>query len=88
MEPWYRKIEAFSRRKSVQIPLAIVSLIALPFLVRGWIYSARQSNTWDVEQKMSAALHELQNSSPGLERAEKYLVRLKAIKTGYAPDDL
>ena len=68
--------------------MAIVSLIALPFLVRGWIYSVRQSNTWDVEQKTSAALRELQNSPTGLKRAEEYLVRIKAIKNDYAPDDL
>src|SRR5438046_2746069 len=88
MEPWYRRFEAFSRKKSVQIPMAIICLVGLPFLIRGWIYSVRQSNTWDLEQKMSAALREAQKSPPGLERAEKYLARLKAIHVQYAPDDL
>jgi hypothetical protein len=85
---WYQRFESFSRKKSVQIPLVIISLIALPFLIRGWIYSVRQSNTWDLEQKMNAALREAQKSPAGLERAEKYLARLKAIKVAYAPDDL
>jgi hypothetical protein len=88
MQPWYQRFETFSRKKSVQVPLAIISLVALPFLIRGWIYPVRQSNTWDVEQKMQAALQEAQKSPPGLERAEKYLARLKAIKVDYAPDDL
>jgi hypothetical protein len=88
METWYQRMEAVARRKSFQIPIAIISLVSLPFLIRGWIYSVRQSNTWDVEQKMNAALREAQKSPPGLERAEKYLARLKAIHVEYAPDDL
>ena len=88
MPPWYQRFETFSRKKSVQIPLAIISLVALPFLIRGWIYSVRQSNTWDIERKMHTALEELQKSPPGFERAEKYLARLKAIQNPYAPDDL
>jgi hypothetical protein len=88
METRWQKFERLVRRKSVQIPMAILSVVALPFLIRGWIYTVRQSNAWDVEQKMSAALRELQSSPPGLDRAEKYLARLKAINTGYAPDDL
>jgi 4-amino-4-deoxy-L-arabinose transferase-like glycosyltransferase len=87
-QPWYERLQAFAQRKSVQIPLGIIMVIWLPFLIRGWIYTARQSNTWDVEQKMNAALQELQKGPPGLARAEKYLARLKAINTGYAPDDL
>ena len=75
MQPWYQRFETFARKKSVQIPLAIISLVALPFVIGGWIYSIRQSNTWDVGQKMNAALTELQKSPPGLERAEKYLAR-------------
>ena len=88
MPPWYQRFETFSRKKSVQIPLMIISLVALPFLIRGWIYSVRQSNTWDIERKMHTALEELQKSPPGFERAEKYLARLKAIQNPYAPDDL
>ena len=68
--------------------MAIVSLIALPFLIRGWIYNVRQSNAWDLRNKMYTALREAEKSPPGLERAEKYLVRLKAIDNPYAPDDL
>jgi hypothetical protein len=88
MEPWYRRMEAFFRRKSVRITMAIVILIWLPFLIRGQIYMVRQSNAWDVQQKMTAALRESEKTPPGLERAEKYVARLKAIQVQYAPDDL
>jgi hypothetical protein len=88
MLPWYQRSEIFFRKKSVQIPLVIISLVAWPFLIRGWIYSVRQSNTWDIERKMHSALEEFQKSPPGFERAEKYLARLKAIQNPYAPDDL
>jgi hypothetical protein len=37
---------------------------------------------------MNAALQDAERVPPGLERAEKYLSRLKVIDTGYAPDDL
>lgn len=88
MEPWYRKMERFFQKKSVLIPIAILSLVALPFLIRGWAYSVRQSNTWDVGRKMRWANEELQKSPPGFERVDKYLARLKAIDNPYAPDDL
>jgi hypothetical protein len=81
-------MEAFSRRKSVRITIAIVVLIWIPFLVRGQIYLVRQSNAWDLRQKMNASFREAQKSPSGLERAEKYLARLKAIHVQYAPDDL
>ena len=68
--------------------MAIVSLIALPFLIRGEIYNVRQSNAWDLRNKMYTALREAEKSPPGLERAGKYLARLKAIDNPYAPDDL
>ena len=67
--------------------MAIASVIALPFLIRGWIYDVRQSNAWDLRNKMYTALREAEKSPPGLERAEKYLARLKAIDNPYAPDE-
>src|SRR5260370_761058 len=88
MQPWHERFAAFSRKKSFQIPLAIIAVVWFPFLIRGWIYSVRQSNTWDIERKMHSALQELQKSPAGFERAEKYLGRLKAIQNPYAPDDL
>src|ERR1043165_5720450 len=88
MQPWHERFAALARKKSFQIPLAIIAVISFPFLIRGWIYSLRQSNTWDIERKMHSALEELQKSPPGFERAEKYLARLKAIENPYAPDDL
>jgi hypothetical protein len=36
-------MERFFQKKSVVILIAILSLSALPFLLRGWIYSVRQS---------------------------------------------
>jgi hypothetical protein len=88
MEPWYQSFDAFARKKSVQIPLAIIMVIWLTFLIHGWIHFVRQSNTWDVEHKWSAALRESEKVPPGLDRAEDLLARLKRIDTGYAPDDL
>ncbi len=88
MDRWYHRIEAFVRSKSFQVPIAIISLVGLPFLIRGWIYSVRQSNAWHVQQRMNAALQEAERVPLGFERAETYLARLKAIDAGYAPDDL
>jgi len=88
MQPWHERLAALGRKKSLQIPLAIIAVISFPFVIRGWIYSVRQSNTWDIERKMNSALQELQKSPPGFERAEKYLIRLNAIENPYAPDDL
>ena len=48
----------------------------------------RQSNTWDVQQKINAAFREFQNDPFGMQSKEKYLARLKAIDNPYAPDDL
>ncbi len=88
MEPWHERFAALSRKKSFQIPVAIIAVIWLPFLIRGWIYFVRQSNTSDVEQKWDAALRESQKLPPGFDRAENLLSRLKRIDTGYAPDEL
>jgi hypothetical protein len=88
MQTWYQRFDSFARKKSVQIPVTIITLVMLPFVIWGWIGSIRQSNTWDVEQKWGAAVREMEQSPPGTQRAEKFLARLKAINPGYSPPEL
>src|SRR6266480_3284868 len=88
MQPWYQRFDTLARKKSVQIPLAIIAAVSFPLVIRGWIYAVRQSNTWDVQRKMNAALNEFQKEPFGLRSKEKYVARLKAIDNPYAPDDL
>ena len=88
MQPWHQRIDTFARKKSVQITFVIIAVVWFPFLIRGWIYNVRQSNTWDVQRKMNAAINEFQKEPLGLQGKQKYVARLKAIDNPYAPDDL
>jgi hypothetical protein len=48
----------------------------------------RRTHARFVEQDLDAALSESQKLPPGPARAEDYLRRLKAIKTGWAPPEM
>src|SRR5207244_8609024 len=47
-----------------------------------------ERHTRVVESDFGAALHQLQDSPPGIQRVETFVARLKAINTGKAPADV
>ena len=48
----------------------------------------RQQHARYVEEDFVAATSDLQKSPPGIERAERFVQRLKAINTEYAPAEV
>ena len=80
-----KKLQDLFRHKSVQVVFCVVSTLVLAYFVYAWVGFIRQTHTRYISHDFVAASDELQKSPPGLERAETFLKRLKAIHTDYAP---
>jgi len=76
------------KRKSVQIAFCIFSVVFSIYCIYGFVDLVRQTHTRAVARDFSAAVDELQKSPPGIQRAEVFLKRLKAIDPGYAPAEV
>lgn len=76
------------KRKSYQIALIIFSLLLGAYTVCGLMNLVHQRDTREVTHDVNAAVDELQKSPPGVERAEVFVKRLKAIDPGYAPAEV
>ena len=78
-------INVIFKRKPVRVAFCIFSVLFSAYCLYGFIGLIHQTHTRAVEREFSAAVDELQKSPPGIERAEVFLKRLKAIDPGYAP---
>jgi hypothetical protein len=76
------------KRKSARIGFSIFCILFSAWTIHGFIDLIHQTHTRGVQEKFSAAVDELQKSPPGIERAEVFLKRLKAIDPGYAPREV
>jgi hypothetical protein len=73
------------KKKSTRILLPILFIVLAVFCAQGFIGAVRQTRTSAVERDFVAALAQLQNSPPGIERVETFVARLRAIDTNHAP---
>ena len=76
------------KKKSTLLLLLILSALIAVFCIQGFMGIVHQRRTRTVEGDFGAALHQLQESPPGVQRVETFVTRLKAIETGYAPAEV
>jgi hypothetical protein len=76
------------KKKSKLILLLILVALIAVFCIQGFMGIVHQRRTRTVERDFGAALHQLQESPPGVQRVETFVARLKAIETGYAPAEV
>jgi hypothetical protein len=81
-------IKQLSKRKGFQIAFLIFSVAMGVYSFHGFVDLVRQRDTHDIMREFGAAVDELQKSPPGIERAEIFLKRLKAIDPGHAPAEV
>ena len=80
-----KTLEALFRRKWFQAVFCIFCVLVCVWCVFGFIDQVHQFHTHSLAKDFAAANEELQKSPPGIERAETFIKRLKAIDTRYAP---
>jgi hypothetical protein len=76
------------KKKSTLILLLILSVLIAVFCIQAFMGIVHQRRTRTVERDFGAALHQLQESPPGVQRVETFVARLKAIETGSAPAEV
>jgi hypothetical protein len=76
------------KKKSKLILLLILSALVAIFCMQGFMGIVHEKHTRLVERDFGAALHQLQDSPPGVQRVETFVTRLKAINTGYVPTEV
>jgi len=75
-------------KKSTRILVMILSLLIAVFCIQVFVGFVHQACTRTVEAGFGAALHQLQESPPGPQRARAFVARLKAINTDHAPTEV
>ena len=75
-------------KKSTRILLLILSLLIAVFCIQVLVGFVHRGCTRTVEADFGAALHQLQESSPGPQRAKVFVAKLKAINTDHAPAEV
>ena len=75
-------------KKSTGILVLILFLLIAVLCIQVFVGFVHQARTRTVEVGFGAALHQLQESPPGPQRAKTFLARLKAINTDYAPAEV
>jgi hypothetical protein len=75
-------------KKSTRILALILSFLIAVFCIQAFVGFVHQACTRTVEVGFGAALHQLQGSPPGPERARIFVARLKAINTDHAPAEV
>ena len=76
------------KKKSTLILLLILSVLVAVFCTQAFMGIIHQRRIRTVERDFGAALHQLQDSPPGVQRVETFVARLKAINTGHAPAEV
>lgn len=76
------------KKKSTLILLLILSALVAVFCTQAFMGIIHQRRTRTVEGDFGAALRQLQDSPPGVQRVETFVARLKAINTGHAPAEV
>ena len=80
-------MKEFINQKPVQIVLLILSLALAAYVTSDFIGMAKRATIRSVIDKMGAANDQLNKSTPGIERMEIYVQKLKAIDTSATPVD-
>jgi hypothetical protein len=75
-------------KKSTRILVLILSLLIAVFCIQVFVGFVYRAYTRTVEAGFGAALHQLQESPPGPQRAKVFVARLKAINTDHAPAEV
>jgi len=81
-------VDQLLKRKPVRIAVVSASILFSAWCIHGFIDMVRQTHTRAVQREFSAAVDELEKNPPGIERAQAFLKRLKAIDPGYAPAEV
>lgn len=81
-------INELLKKKSGQVGFLIFSILLGAWSIYGIAGLARESHTRALKQNLSAAMDELEKSPPGIQRAEAFLKKLRAIDPGYAPAEV
>jgi hypothetical protein len=81
-------LNAILRTKRGAIAATMFSLAFSAWCVYGFVGMVRQAHTRFVMQDFADAVTRLEQSPPGIARAETFLGRLRTIKTGYAPREV
>ena len=81
-------MRALMKKKSTLVLLLILSALIAVFCIQGFTGIVHARRTRVVERDFGAALHQLQESPPGVQRVETFVAKLKAIETGYAPTEV
>ena len=76
------------KKRSFRIAFMIFSTLFSVYCIFGFVDFVRRTHTRGGADDVTAAVKQFQNSPPGMERADAFLKRLSAIKTGYAPDEV
>jgi hypothetical protein len=77
----------FINKKPVQIVFLILSLTVAAYATRDFIGMAKRATIRSVVSKLGEANDQLNKSSPGFERMEVFVHKLKAIDTSATPVD-
>jgi hypothetical protein len=76
------------KKKSSLILLVVLVGLVAAFCTQVVIGVVHERQTRIIERDFGAALHQLHDSPPGLERVKTFVASLKAINTGYAPTEV
>lgn len=78
-------IQDILKRRWVKIALCICAVLFNAYCIWGFRDMARKAHMRQVIEEVSAASAASQKLPPGIERAEMFMSKIKAIRTGYAP---
>ncbi len=81
-------MHALLRKKSTLVLLLVLCVVFFVFVWKSYQGAAQQNQTRSVAAAFGFAIHELQQTPPGIQRVETFLGRLKAIDTKNASPEV
>jgi len=81
-------MKEFLKTKSGRVVFGVLCVCFSTWCVHGFVQQVRTAHTHYVEQDFIAAMHQLQQSPPGMARVDTFLKQLRAIDTHYAPAEV
>ena len=82
------KLNELLKHKPARIAFGVVCILFSAYCIHGFVDLVHQTHARAVMREYVAAFKESQKTPPGIERAEFFVKRLKAIDPGYAPADV